>query len=152
MHDSATIVLVLSVGLLLYFLFGYPVLLAVFPWRRGHAIAKDPSRVRPVTVLLPVYNGEAFLRQKLESILALDYPRDPSGDSGHLRQFNRRDRHGVPWAANSRLSRRSSGRRSPVPDSEAGAAEIAAGRDSRATPNHFVEGRRHPCFRFCRAM
>ena len=76
MHDSATIVFVLSVGLLFYFLFGYPLLLAVFPWRPGPPIAKDPTRVRPVTVLLPVYNGEAFLRQKLESILGLDYPKD----------------------------------------------------------------------------
>ena len=48
----------------------------MFPWRHRPPIAKDPARVRPVTVLLPVYNGEAFLRQKLESILALDYPQD----------------------------------------------------------------------------
>ena len=54
MHDSATIVFVLSVGLLFYLLFGYPLLLAVFPWRHGPPIAKDPARVRPVTVLLPV--------------------------------------------------------------------------------------------------
>ena len=76
MHDSPTIVFVLSVGLLLYFLIGYPVLLAVFPWRHRPPIAKDPARVRPVTVLLPVYNGARFLRQKLESILALDYPQE----------------------------------------------------------------------------
>jgi GT2 family glycosyltransferase len=75
MHDSARIVFVLSVGLLFYLLFGYPLLLAVFPWRHGPPIAKDPARVRPVTVLLPVYNGAGVLRQKLESILALDYPR-----------------------------------------------------------------------------
>ena len=76
MHDSATIVFVLSVGLLFYFLFGYPLLLKVFPWSHRPPIAKDPSRVRPVTVLLPVYNGEAFLRAKLESILGLDYPKE----------------------------------------------------------------------------
>jgi biofilm PGA synthesis N-glycosyltransferase PgaC len=76
MHDSPEIVFVLSVGLLLYFLIGYPLLLAVFPWRHRPPIAKDPARVRPVTVLLPVYNGARFLRPKLESILALDYPRE----------------------------------------------------------------------------
>lgn len=76
MHLSATMMFVLSVGLLFYFLFGYPLLLAVFPWRQSPAIAKDPARMRPVTVLLPVYNGAVFLRQKLESVLALDYPRD----------------------------------------------------------------------------
>jgi cellulose synthase/poly-beta-1,6-N-acetylglucosamine synthase-like glycosyltransferase len=63
-------------GLLLYFLFGYPFLLALFPWRHRPRIAKDIAWVRPVTVLLAVYNGEAFLRQKLESILALDYPKE----------------------------------------------------------------------------
>src|SRR5689334_2044698 len=76
MQDSAALAFVLSMGLLLYFLFGYPVLLAIFPWRHRAPIAKDPSRVRSVTVLLPVYNAERFLRQKLESILALDYPRE----------------------------------------------------------------------------
>ena len=76
MHPSATMVFGLSVGLLFYFLIGYPVLLAVFPWRHRPPIAKDPAQVRPVTVLLPVYNGASFLRQKLESILALDYPQD----------------------------------------------------------------------------
>jgi biofilm PGA synthesis N-glycosyltransferase PgaC len=76
MHDSATTVFVLSACLLLYLLFLYPLLLAVFPWRNRPPIAKDPALLRPVTVLLPVYNGEAFLRKKLESILALDYPRD----------------------------------------------------------------------------
>src|ERR1044071_9033340 len=76
MHDSATVVFVLSVGLLLYFLIGYPLLLAVFPWRHAPPVAKDASWLRPVTVLLPVYNGAKFLRQKLESILALDYPNE----------------------------------------------------------------------------
>jgi len=74
MHPSAATMFVLSVGLLLYLLFGYPLLLALFPWRQRPPVAKDPARVRPVTVLLPVYNGEAFLRSKLESILTLDYP------------------------------------------------------------------------------
>jgi len=76
MHDSAAIVFVLSVGLLLYLLFGYPLLLALFPWRQGSPIAKDPNRLRLVTVLVPVYNGADFLRQKLESILSLDYPHE----------------------------------------------------------------------------
>ncbi len=76
MHHSAAIVFVLSTALFLYFLLGYPLLLALFPWRNGRTIRKDGSRLRSVTVLLPVYNGELFLRKKLESILALDYPRE----------------------------------------------------------------------------
>jgi cellulose synthase/poly-beta-1,6-N-acetylglucosamine synthase-like glycosyltransferase len=66
---------VASAAFVAYVLAGYPLLLAWLarrgarPIRRGH--------VRPtVTVLLPVRNGEAWIRQKLESILALEYPRD----------------------------------------------------------------------------
>jgi len=76
MPSIATILFALAAGLLIYLLAGYPLLLAFYPWRHSPRIAKDPAYVRPVTVLVPVYNGAAFLRQKLESILALDYPRD----------------------------------------------------------------------------
>jgi cellulose synthase/poly-beta-1,6-N-acetylglucosamine synthase-like glycosyltransferase len=76
MPSISTILFTLAVGLVFYFLVGYPLLLAIYPWRSGPQIAKDPAWIRPVTVLLPVYNGEAFLRTKLESILALDYPKD----------------------------------------------------------------------------
>ncbi len=55
---------------------GYPLLLAWFPWRRRPPVLKDFTRHPAVTVLLAVYNGEAFLRAKLESIRALDYPKD----------------------------------------------------------------------------
>ena len=75
MHDSATIVFVLSVVLLFYFLFGYPLLLAVFPGvtgRRSPRIRRGSGQSR----FSPVYNGASFLRQKLESIVALDYPRE----------------------------------------------------------------------------
>jgi hypothetical protein len=55
---------------------GYPILLAYFPWRRLPPVRKDLGARRTVTVLMAVYNGEGFLRQKLDSILALDYPKD----------------------------------------------------------------------------
>jgi len=55
---------------------GYPLLLAVLPWRRRAPVHKDPAYQGNVSILLPVFNGQAFLRPKLESILALDYPRD----------------------------------------------------------------------------
>ena len=66
----------LAAGALAYLMAGYPLLLAYFPWRRRPPVHKDLSAHRTVTVLLAVYNGEAFLRQKLDSILALDYPKD----------------------------------------------------------------------------
>jgi cellulose synthase/poly-beta-1,6-N-acetylglucosamine synthase-like glycosyltransferase len=76
MPSISIILFTLAAGLIFYFLVGYPLLLAAYPWRSGPRIAKDPAWIRPVTVLLPVYNGEAFLRAKLESILALDYPQE----------------------------------------------------------------------------
>ena len=54
---------------------GYPLLLAALAWWRPRPIHKrftDPS----VTVLLAVYNGEPWIRAKLESILRLDYARE----------------------------------------------------------------------------
>ncbi len=76
MPIMSTLLFTLAIGLLIYLVVGYPLLLAAYPWRHRSRIAKDPARIRPVTVLLPVYNGAAFLRRKLESILALDYPQD----------------------------------------------------------------------------
>src|SRR5918993_1193711 len=63
-----------SIGFVLYVLFGYPVLLAILS-RKRRPIGKHFQQVT-VSVLLPVRNGESWIRQKLESILALDYPRE----------------------------------------------------------------------------
>ena len=70
-------VFVLSVGLPLYVILGYPALLAVFPFRcRPLRKAPTADPLPTVTVLLPVHNGERWIRGKLESIAALDYPPD----------------------------------------------------------------------------
>jgi poly-beta-1,6-N-acetyl-D-glucosamine synthase len=61
-------------GFAFYIVAGYPLLLAVLAWWRPKPIHKhfiDST----VTVLLAVYNGEKWIRTKLESILQLDYPR-----------------------------------------------------------------------------
>jgi len=60
------------VAFTLYTVLGYPVLLAVLarrgrPWKKAFV-------PRPVSVLLPVRNGERWIARKLESLLALDYP------------------------------------------------------------------------------
>jgi cellulose synthase/poly-beta-1,6-N-acetylglucosamine synthase-like glycosyltransferase len=59
---------------LLYILFGYPVLLAAEARWRARPI-RHAFEPRSVTVVLAVRNGEAWIRAKLESILALEYPR-----------------------------------------------------------------------------
>lgn len=53
---------------------GYPALLWLLARRNGTAPAIDSPFSASVTVLLPVHNGEKWIRQKIESILAMDYP------------------------------------------------------------------------------
>ncbi|MEE4175219.1 MAG: glycosyltransferase family 2 protein [Xanthomonadales bacterium] len=61
-------------ALLAYTYLGYPVLIALlargFPMRLRRDADYEPS----VSVLIPVFNAEAHVGPKLESLLALDYP------------------------------------------------------------------------------
>lgn len=60
---------------LVYVLFGYPLVLKVLSREHYRPIERGPVR-RPVSVLIAVHNGEAFLEQKLQSLLSLSYPRE----------------------------------------------------------------------------
>jgi poly-beta-1,6-N-acetyl-D-glucosamine synthase len=68
---------ILVIGLVVgaYILIGYPLVLLLAKTRIAPALRKDPAFQVPVTVILAVHNGEKFLRRKLDSLLALDYPR-----------------------------------------------------------------------------
>ncbi len=69
----AALILIAAAALSLYILLGYPLLLA--RWKRfGPPIRKDTRYQTTVTVLLAVYNGEAFIARKLDNLLSLDYP------------------------------------------------------------------------------
>jgi cellulose synthase/poly-beta-1,6-N-acetylglucosamine synthase-like glycosyltransferase len=69
----AALILVVAAAISLYILVGYPLLLSA--WRSfGPPIRKDLEFRTTVSVLLAVYNGEAFLARKLDNLLALDYP------------------------------------------------------------------------------
>jgi Glycosyltransferases, probably involved in cell wall biogenesis len=57
----------------LYVLAGYPALLGLLARRPGPAIAKAPQHPR-VSIILPVFNGEAWIEKKLETLRQLDYP------------------------------------------------------------------------------
>lgn len=59
----------------LYILFGYPIVLAVIPFKPAPAVRKDPSYEATVSLIMAVYNGAAQIRRKLETILALEYPK-----------------------------------------------------------------------------
>lgn len=65
-----------SVLLIVYVLFGYPLLLKLWPGKRIQIFASEPAQYRSVSVILPVRDGERWIQQKLESIFSLDYPQD----------------------------------------------------------------------------
>jgi cellulose synthase/poly-beta-1,6-N-acetylglucosamine synthase-like glycosyltransferase len=69
---------VLSLGIAIagYILIGYPLLLAMLSRKTPRPVNKDLGYRSTVSVIMAVYNGAAFLRAKLDSILALDYPRE----------------------------------------------------------------------------
>lgn len=71
----ATAIFLLSAAFVLYVLAGYPLLLAALAKRAARPVRKS-FQPRTVTVLLPVRNGEPWIRDKLRSILSLDYPRE----------------------------------------------------------------------------
>lgn len=73
MSTIAWAAFLLSGAFVFYALAGYPLLLWVLARTRPKVIRKS-FEPKSVTVLLPVHNGEKWLRTKLESILALDYP------------------------------------------------------------------------------
>jgi poly-beta-1,6-N-acetyl-D-glucosamine synthase len=73
MHGALTVAFLISAGFLAYTLAGYPLLLAAAARFRSHPVIKR-FEPKSVTILLPVRNGERWLRAKLESLFALRYP------------------------------------------------------------------------------
>jgi cellulose synthase/poly-beta-1,6-N-acetylglucosamine synthase-like glycosyltransferase len=58
-----------------YALFGYPLLLGWMARRANNPVHKD-DKLRTVSFVIAVYNGEKFLERKLKTILSLNYPRE----------------------------------------------------------------------------
>jgi cellulose synthase/poly-beta-1,6-N-acetylglucosamine synthase-like glycosyltransferase len=71
----ALIIFLLSAAYVGYVLFGYPIILGLLARWRSRPVSRGPYEPT-VSALLPVYNGEPWIAAKLESLLALDYPRD----------------------------------------------------------------------------
>ena len=71
--DLATALLILSTAFTVYVIVGYPALLAIVARFRSRPVSKRFQN-RTVSVILPVRNGEAWIENKLESILSLNYP------------------------------------------------------------------------------
>ena len=66
---------VAAAGLIAYTIAGYPLLLALSR-RRASPILKNLNYRTTVSVLIPVHNGAAFIRKKLDSVLGFAYPRE----------------------------------------------------------------------------
>src|SRR5262245_40096769 len=63
-------------SIVVYTYVGYPILIGVLARRRPQKIEEDPTYVPSVTACIPVYNAASYLKAKVESLLALDYPAD----------------------------------------------------------------------------
>lgn len=76
MVTPAIIGFAVSAGFVFYVLFGYPVLLAWLASRKSRPVLTMAFQAKMVSVLLPVRDGELWIRAKLQSILRLEYPRE----------------------------------------------------------------------------
>ena len=68
-------VFLVSSALLLYAILGWPLLLGLYSRLFARPVHRA-YQTKSVTIIIAVYNGERFLRAKLESVFALDYPRE----------------------------------------------------------------------------
>ncbi|WP_437999552.1 glycosyltransferase family 2 protein [Sorangium sp. So ce185] len=66
----------LAVAVLVYTYFGYPIVIGILARLWPAQRKDDPSYVPTVTACIPVYNAASYLPAKVESLFALDYPRD----------------------------------------------------------------------------
>jgi len=71
----AITVFLISAGVLLYVVFGYPVVLGILARNFSRPVKRD-DLLRSVSIVIAVRNGEKFIADKLNSILALDYPKE----------------------------------------------------------------------------
>lgn len=68
-------VFALACAAMFYALIGYPLLLDGLAKRAHNPVRKD-DKLRTVSFVIAVYNGEKFLERKLKAILAQNYPRE----------------------------------------------------------------------------
>jgi cellulose synthase/poly-beta-1,6-N-acetylglucosamine synthase-like glycosyltransferase len=69
--------LVVALAFAVYTYVGYPLLLGVAGlMRRGRPPAASPSEWPAISIVLPVHNEDAVVRQTLDNLLRLDYPAD----------------------------------------------------------------------------
>lgn len=70
------VVFVSTAAVIAYILVGYPLTVLLRRRLRPDPVAKDPSYRPTVSFVVPVHDGEHYLRDKLLSVLDVEYPRD----------------------------------------------------------------------------
>ena len=68
-------VFTMACAIMFYALIGYPLLLDWLAKRADNPVLKD-DKLRTVSFVIAVYNGEKFLERKLKDIFAQNYPRE----------------------------------------------------------------------------
>lgn len=68
----ALVIFIISAGVVVYSYALYPLLLAILPKRRTQPA--EPAEWPTISVLLSVYNEEKHIVERMENMLALDYP------------------------------------------------------------------------------
>lgn len=69
------VLFLICAGCIIYVLVGYPVTLGFLARCRRRPVRKG-SELPTVSVIIPIHNGCRFVEEKLESVFALNYPRD----------------------------------------------------------------------------
>ncbi|HET8550411.1 MAG TPA: glycosyltransferase, partial [Bryobacteraceae bacterium] len=62
-----------AAALIVYLLFGYPLLVALLARVRPRPVRSAFQQIS-ISIIVAVHNGAPWIRQKLESLLAVDYP------------------------------------------------------------------------------
>jgi cellulose synthase/poly-beta-1,6-N-acetylglucosamine synthase-like glycosyltransferase len=73
---TAGIVLLSSLGILLYIYVGYPLVLQIIVWVRGRRPVRRSDIEPRVSLIISAFNESHAIGEKLRNALALDYPRE----------------------------------------------------------------------------
>ena len=73
---GVALIALLALITLFYTYFGYPLLIGVLARIAPQKVHEDPDYLPSVTACIPVFNAASYLKAKVESLLALDYPAD----------------------------------------------------------------------------
>ncbi len=73
--NAGTVIFLIAVAFVVYVLAGYPLLLSIWARLFPRSIIKQFAPAR-ISILIPVRNGRQWIRPKLQSLLASDYPHE----------------------------------------------------------------------------